>query len=109
MYDENSQDPSGGDSQDRSSTASRINGLMALANRRQAETQAALSVANEAEADAAAARAELAEVRALLDSAPEPRMDPNRPMRRNEPPPDPMEELKHASWESFGMESPPRR
>ena len=109
MYDENSQDPETGDSQDRSSTAQRINGLMSLANKRQAERDAALSEAAEAQADAAAARRELEEVRAMLDSAPrEARLDPNRaPKQRYES--DPTEALKNVSWEGFGFDTPRRR
>jgi hypothetical protein len=106
MYEDASQPPKGASQP--SDTDERLSGLMSLARKRQAESEAALTRAADAEAELAAARQELAEVRELLASDATPYMDPNRaPKTRTQP--EPMAALKDASWEQFGFETPRRR
>jgi hypothetical protein len=87
-----------------------IRGLQAVVSRKENERQAALSAQADAEADAAAARRELADARALLDSERNPIMDPNRAPRRNNPvSTDPLVIYKDAGWSDFGMRTPTKR
>ena len=97
MYDQDSQDPETGNSQDGNDLMRRVNGLMGTANRRLSERDAAI-----AERDAA--RAELEALRTQLDSTPEtPYRQVINPMKQRVEP-GPLEELKTATWSDFGIE-----
>ena len=99
MYDQDSQDPETGNSQDGNDLMRRVNGLMGTANRRLSERDAAI-----AERDAA--RAELEALRAQLDSTPEtPYRQVINPMKRRAET-NPLEALRDSTWQDFGIEGP---
>lgn len=97
MTDQYSQEPQG-DSQDGNDLLARVNGLMSVVGKRTNERDQAL-------ARAEAAEAELQAAHEALESRPEPRMDPNRAPKAPYRQPEPMEALKGASWDEFGMDA----
>jgi hypothetical protein len=108
MYEDASQPPEGASQP--SNTEDRLNGLMSLARKRQAESEAALARAADAEAELAATRRELDAVKELLASAPEPRealMDMNRAPKRSDPPaPVTADDARQRMMDAFHSEAP---
>jgi len=97
VEEQNSQEPETADSQDANDLASRVNGLMGLANKRLSERDAAI-----AERDAA--KAELEALRAQLDSLPpEAAPIPSNPRKTPEPE-SPQAKLESMTWQDLGID-----
>ena len=82
----------------------RINGLQTSLTRKSEELAAERARAETERARADDLAIELDALRASGPPEREPRMDPNNPRRQRPAPADPMDALKDASWEAFGME-----
>jgi hypothetical protein len=87
----------------------RINGLQTSLTRKSEELAAERQRAEQERARADDLAMELDAMRASQPPEREPLVDPNNPRRQPYAPPDPMEALKGATWDEFGLAEAHRR